>query len=418
MVPLTSLAEDILASAKQLDKHLASKGLPSSSFDNDTLVDLPEDVEEVRNSLIDTTNTLKQLAQGHVAVPMEIGFGSTGILSLRAIYSFKLADAVPLTGSTTYADIAEKTSLSEGLVRRFLRPAMCSHIFSSPTPDTVAHTASSRLFVTEPDWRDIIGLQTDELSPATTRTFEALKQFGDTGEPQHTAFALQNGKPIFEVLGSDPERGRRFGSAMRHWTKGKAYGLEHLAQGYDWNSIDQAGAIVVDIGGGHGSVSQVLAKATKNIKFVVQDLPGTVEQAKKEIPSDMSGRIEFIAHDFFTEQPTKEADVFFMRWILHDWSDKYCVKILRALVPAMKRKEQRIVLYEYVLSEVPDTRLTERTVANFDMVMLSCFNGAERTAAAFKDLLKLADERFVLEKITNPKGSAMSILEISLKHDG
>lgn len=74
MVSFTSLAEDILASAKRLDEHLASKGLPPSSFDNDTLADLPNDVEATRNSLIDTTHALKQLAQGPHGSTMEILF--------------------------------------------------------------------------------------------------------------------------------------------------------------------------------------------------------------------------------------------------------------------------------------------------------------------------------------------------------
>ncbi|KAL9600846.1 MAG: hypothetical protein Q9219_002888 [cf. Caloplaca sp. 3 TL-2023] len=413
MVSFTSLAEDILASAKRLDEHLASNGLPSTSFDKDTLVNLPDDLEAVRNSIIDNSNTMKLLAQGPVAVPMEISFGWVGLFALRAIYSFKIAEAVPLEGSTTYAAIAEKTSISESLVRRILRQAMSSHIFSSPSPGIVAHTASSRLFVTESDFRDAIGLQVDEQGPASARVVDAIRQFGETGEPHHTAFALQYGKSAFELLSSEPERGRRFGSAMRHWTKGSEYGVEHLVRGYDWSLLDHPGATVVDVGGGHGSVSQALAKVTKDTKFIVQDLPGTVAQAQKELPAEFNGRIEFRAHDFFTEQPVPEADVYLFRWILHNWSDQYCVKILRGLVPAMKRKEQRIVLFEYVLSEIPETRLTEKVGTTVDMVMLNGFNGAERTAKQFERLLQEADGRFELERVTKPKGSAMSVVVIA-----
>ena len=50
-----------------------------------------------------------------------------------------------------------------------------------------------------------------------------------------------------------------------------------------------------------------------------------------------------------------------MRWILHDWIDSYAAKILRSLVPALeKAKDSRIVVFEYVLPEEPETRLTER----------------------------------------------------------
>jgi hypothetical protein len=69
---------------------------------------------------------------------------------------------------------------------------------------------------------------------------------------------------------------------------------------------------------------------------VVQDLPKVVEDAKTKLPAETSNRVTFQAHDFFEEQPVKNADIYYFRWILHDWSDKYCVKILQALIPALK----------------------------------------------------------------------------------
>lgn len=74
MGSFTSLAEEILVSARRLDEHLASNNLPSASFDQDTLVDLPNDVEAARDNLVNTTQTLKQLAQGGVGRAMEIAF--------------------------------------------------------------------------------------------------------------------------------------------------------------------------------------------------------------------------------------------------------------------------------------------------------------------------------------------------------
>lgn len=50
-----------------------------------------------------------------------------------------------------------------------------------------------------------------------------------------------------------------------------------------------------------------------------------------------------MAHDFFTEQPVVGADVYLFRWIMHNWSDKYCVKILRCLIPALKPGAKIIV---------------------------------------------------------------------------
>jgi hypothetical protein len=39
----------------------------------------------------------------------------------------------------------------------------------------------------------------------------------------------------------------------------------------------------------------------------------------------------YAGHDFFTPQPIKDAAIFFMRFIIHDWPDAYAKKILSQL---------------------------------------------------------------------------------------
>ena len=74
MPSLTEIAGGILAHAMRLDAFTASKGLPPSSFDRHTLVDLPEDLEECRRALVDSTQTLKQITSGPVGQFYEILF--------------------------------------------------------------------------------------------------------------------------------------------------------------------------------------------------------------------------------------------------------------------------------------------------------------------------------------------------------
>jgi hypothetical protein len=52
------------------------------------------------------------------------------------------------------------------------------------------------------------------------------------------------------------------------------------------------------------------------------------------IPPELEGRITLTAHDFFTQTIT--ADIYYCRWIFHNWSDVYAIKILKNLVPALK----------------------------------------------------------------------------------
>lgn len=58
------------------------------------------------------------------------------------------------------------------------------------------------------------------------------------------------------------------------------------------------------------------------LKFVVQDRLENVKQGEEEIfPREApdaipSGRVKFMAHDFFQENPVKGADVYWLRGIL------------------------------------------------------------------------------------------------------
>lgn len=83
--------------------------------------------------------------------------------------------------------------------------------------------------------------------------------------------------------------------------------------------------------------------------------------AKETLRADIQARVEFQAHDFFTEQPVK-ADVYLFRNVFHSWSDSRAIRILQALVPALK-PGARIVINDYLLPE-PGTmsHMKERAV--------------------------------------------------------
>jgi hypothetical protein len=190
---------------------------------------------------------------------------------------------------------------------------------------------------------------------------EALEKYPNSGEANETGFnlAFNTSRPFYLELQSTPERTRRFGGAMRWMSRGGRFSNDHLVRGYDWPSIDHAGGLLVDIGGGHGAVSVALAKATAHMRFVVQDLPETAAQGGKLLESGLENRVSFMAHDFFDEQPVKGADVYFLRYILHNWSDKYAQRILKSVIPAMK-DGSKIVIFEFLPGDKATTLWTEK----------------------------------------------------------
>jgi ubiquinone/menaquinone biosynthesis C-methylase UbiE len=332
------------------------------------------------------------------------------------VYHYKLANAVPLDGTASYAEIAEVSGLQEALCRRFIRLAIGSHVFTEDLEtQRVRHTASSRLLATDQSFSDAVGLEIDDLGPASSKLIDAWEKHGqDVAEPNQTAICMYNEteKPIFAFLASQPERVRRFGGAMRHFTKGDSWDLRHMLASFDWPSIDQPGAQVVDIGGGNGQISQYLARHTTHVHYIVQDLAHVVSQAPSQLPDDLKDRVEFVEHDFFMPQTMDPPPTaFLMRYILHNWADKYATRILQGLVPAM-RKGTKLLIYEYVLEDGPVTDLTGRFGFQMDAVMATFFNAQERTAAEYERILQATDPRYVVESVCRPQGSTMSIVEV------
>ena len=271
------------------------------------------------------------------------------LLSLHAIYRFNIASSFPIHGDASYSQIAAACGLEELNVRRILRHAMTKHIFKEPRKGVVAHTALSRVLAEDSQMLDWVGAVTEDIWPATTQAINALVRYPGSQEANETGFAIANHttNSIYQELGQNPLRARRFGEAMKFYTEGTGYDLQHLVNGYPWSSIGSG--TVVDVGGSTGFVSARLASSFPLLHFVVQDLPSVVQSGSQTIPPELASRVRIMAHDFLVEQPVR-ADIYLFRWIFHNWSDKYCVQILRSLIPALK-PGARIVINDIVIAE-------------------------------------------------------------------
>lgn len=75
----------------------------------------------------------------------------------------------------------------------------------------------------------------------------------------------------------------------------------------------------------------------------------------------------------------RDADVYLLRMILHDWPDDKAAKILRKIVAAMDKTKSRLLIIDIVLpvpASVPVQ--VERIVRARDLTMMQAFNSKER----------------------------------------
>ncbi|KAI1499876.1 S-adenosyl-L-methionine-dependent methyltransferase [Biscogniauxia marginata] len=410
---IIQLANRIATNASKLNDYLVARKLPTPSFDvgspRDTLVPKEElEVESARVAIIDDTLELRRLALG----PREylMSYSPSELISQHAIIRFRLAHSFPVGSEASFSEIAAATCLSETNVRQILRQAVAKDIFLEPRPGIVAHNAVSRLLAEDKVMHDWVGASTDDLWQAAAQTCNALEKYPGSQEPNETGFALANhtDKSIYEEFSKFPERARRFGNAMRSYTEGTGYELDHIANNFPWGNLGDG--TVVDVGGSQGFVCFSIARKFPSLSFVVQDLEPVIVAAEKEAPADLAHRVKFMTHDFLTEQPIHGADVYFFRWIFHNWSDKYCVKILRNLIPALK-PGAKIVVNDNVLPKPGVlSKWQEDSLRSMDLTMTVIQNSHEREVSDWEKIFELAGPGFQFLEAKQPSGSNLWLL--------
>lgn len=234
------------------------------------------------------------------------------------------------------------------------------------------------------------------------------------GEPAgcQTLFDFAHGHPtIFGLLSSGTDKGfeqkksfddymaaKRPAAEMKQW-----FDIYPAASELSNAESDPEGVLMVDVGGGPGQELVGLKQKHPELpgRYVLEDLPVTLDRI-----SGLPAGIEKVAYDFFTPQPIKSARAYFMRDIMHNWSDMKCTQILRNIAGAMDKEYSVLLIDQYVLP----TTGAELRAAEMDILMLLHTSGIQRTRPMWEKLLESAGLDIV--KIWDADGSQESVLEV------
>ncbi|KAI1416455.1 putative O-methyltransferase [Hypoxylon sp. FL1857] len=331
----------------------------------------------------------------------------------RVAVELKIFDILKESGEqgASARDLAASTGADEILISRTLKHLAAMNVVAESGADKYVGTRLSN----EPRFRDGIIYTYDVAGPSFRGLPEYLKSIDYalptklTDGPFQAAHKTQ--LPFFAWLDQNPPYLQAFNNYMAAYRAGKPSWVdpgfypisERLVDGFDTSS-DSDNVLLVDVGGGMGHDLKELKEKHPSLpgKLILQDRP--------EVVSGVSGGdvFEATAHDFFTPQPVKDAQAYYLHSVLHDWGDEDCIRILQQLQPVMKPGYSRLLINEII---VPDRNPTW-PVTSMDQLVFVLGAMKERTEAYWNSILKQAG--FKVVRIYNYEMASESLIEAEL----
>ena len=152
--------------------------------------------------------------------------------------------------------------------------------------------------------------------------------------------------------------------------------------------IDTSGILLaLDIGGASGTLVHALMQANPDLRGAVLDSEDVVLDARKAAEAlGLQDRFQTYSGNFLAEVPP--ADLYLLKFILHDWPEEACLTILRNCRRAMA-PGGRLAIIELVLADAIPTPLA----SVLDLTMMAVLGGRERSFEGYADLLSRAGLR-------------------------
>ncbi len=281
---------------------------------------------------------------------------------LHMVAEFGIADFIGEAPETP-ATLAKKADVNADALGRMLRLLAANGIFED-LGGTFRHSPASRFLRSDhpQSQRAYVRFMG---APILWNAMGALAHTLRTGRPGTETFATRG---QFAYLMEHPEEARVFDQAM---TAKSVVDVASVLKAYDFSGFK----VVGDIGGGRGHLLRAVLEAAPHAKGILFDLPHVVAQA-----GSAAERLTIQGGDFFKDA-LPACDAYMLMNVIHDWSDKDAVAILKAVRKAAPANA-KLLLIELLLPEKPEPN----PVYMLDIVMLAVVGGRERKRSEYEAL--------------------------------
>ncbi|XP_028806079.1 isoflavone 7-O-methyltransferase-like [Neltuma alba] len=271
-----------------------------------------------------------------------------------------------------------KTTFMKGLMRLLAHNGLFTIIKSNNEEESELSydlTSASQLLLSGTD-HCLSPMVQWALRPTRLEMYQHLGKWvrGKENTLRETAF----GVGFYDFLNQNPADLAAFQEAMASDSAFMKVALSDL------KSVLEGFSSVVDVGGGTGTTAKIICEAFPKLKCTVLDLP--------EIVAGLSGdtNLSFVSGDMLKSIP--HADAILIKWVLHDWGDDDCIKILKNAKEAIcgKDKGGKVIIIDTVLNEKQDEHSLMETKLLYNIILMAEFNAKERTEGEWKQLFQKA----------------------------
>jgi hypothetical protein len=176
---------------------------------------------------------------------------------------------------------------------------------------------------------------------------------------------------MFDWFTTHPDEGHSFSAGLGGLTLAEA---PAIVAAYPWPED----GVVCDVGGGAGVLITEILTARPRLRGVLVDSEAVLNQARPYLAAHgVDERVELSPGDLLGTLDVR-ADVYLLKWILHDWDDDTCVRIIQSIAATMESGTHLVVIEGDQAANHPDPR--------FSMIDLTP-GGRERSANELTQLL-------------------------------
>ncbi|WVZ99243.1 hypothetical protein U9M48_044571 [Paspalum notatum var. saurae] len=305
-------------------------------------------------------------------------------MALKSALDLGIADAIHNHGGTaTLPQIASKATLHPSKIaclHRLMRVLTATGIFSAKHLNddggdgelAYGLTPASQLLVGSMNQSPFMSAM---LHGVFVSPFLGLGTWLQHECSDPSLFEMTHGHKTWDMNTHNPAFGALFNQGM---VSDSSFIMDIVIK--ECGDVFQGLSSLVDVAGGLGGAAMAISAAFPSVKCSVLDLPEVIANAPTSTP------VKYIAGDMFDSIPP--ANAVFLKWVLHDWEDADCVKILKNCKKAIPPRDAggKVIILDMVVGDEPSNIKHKETQVIFDLFIMFV-NGVERDEQEWKKII-------------------------------